>query len=218
MLLRLAKIVVAPAHADRIPAEYHAYSETWARRQSGCLSVRLLRDVVMRNKFFLLSYWRDEASMLAAVKGDAFADILAEARRDFLERLSLWVCDIVDADDDRALLAARAREVVSRLVKVTVRPGRDADMLAEYYRVTEAFSRRQEGCLRVHLFRDRQTPNVYFLQSYWRDLVSLRRLLQSPGYDRLRTSTSEYFEERIREWLLDIVEDDGALPVYRSVE
>ena len=217
MILRIAKIVVAPRHADRIPREYHAYSETWARRQPGCLAVRLLRDIGMPNKYFLVSYWADEPQMLAAVKGATFADILDEARREFLERLSVSVCRVVDADP-RPLLPARRGEVVSRLVKLTVRPGQEEDMLADYHRITDAFSRRQDGCLRVQLFEDRQTPNVYYLQSYWRDLAALRRVMSAPAYEGLRTDTRHYFEERMREWLLDIVEDDPRLPVYEAVD
>lgn len=213
MILRSAKIVVKPERQGEIVRQYEAYTEGFALRQPGIVAVRLLRDLRMDNKFFLHSWWEGEAAMAAAVSTADFGDIRAAAQEDFLERVSVYLLDVVD-EDPRPLVPAVSALVTTRLAKLTVRPGADAVMEEEYHRLTEGYTRRQPGCLRVQLFRDRHVRSVYFIQSYWRDAAALAAARDTEEFYAIRADTLRYLEERMTAWEMRIVVDDVHAPIF----
>ena len=215
MILRSAKIVVEPGRsADTVPA-YRAYTYDFALRQPGILAVRLLRSLTMPNKFFVHSWWDSVASMEAAADSPDYERVLDSAQRDFLERMSVWTLDVLDPDP-RPPLPADPSLVVSRLVKVTLRPNVAHDIEGLYRRVTEDYTRRQPGCLRVQLFRDRRLRNVYFVQSYWTDAAKMMAAIESDQLHAIREEAAHYLEERMGVWVLEIVADSERMSLFRA--
>ena len=214
VILRSAKIVVEPGRSDDTISAYRAYTDDFALRQPGILAVRLLRSLTMPNKFFLHSWWDSVASMQAAVDSPDYERVLSEAQRDFLERMSIYALDVLDADP-RPPLPADPSLVVSRLVKVTLKPYVQHDIEGLYHRVTADFTRRQPGCLRVQLFRDRRVRDVYFVQSYWTDAEKMMAAIESDDLHAIREEALQYLEERMGVWELEIVADSERLSVFR---
>ena len=215
MILRSAKIVVDPRRADETIPLYRDFTDSFALRQPGILAVRLLRHLGMPNKFFLHSWWASAAAMEAAVTSAAYREVLSEARADFLERLSVWPLDVLDADE-RPLLPADPRTVVTRFVKMTLRPHVDSGLEELYDRVTDAFTRRLPGCLRVQFFRNRKSPNVYFIQSYWTDAAAMVAAREHDRLYAIREEALTILEERMAAWEMEIVADSVRMPVFRA--
>lgn len=213
MILRSAKIVVDPRRADETVPLYRDYTDSFALRQPGIVGVRLLRHLTMPNKFFLHSWWASAQAMEEAVRSEAYAAVLSEARTDFLERLSVWPLDVLDADP-RPLLPAHPKRVVSRLAKMTLRPDADGGLEELYYRITDRFTRQVPGCLRVQLFRDRQVRNVYFVQTYWTDAEAMVAARELDELKVIRKEALHILEERMAIWEMEIVADSVRMPMF----
>lgn len=209
--------MVDPRHQEGAISRYSAITGAWTLRQPGIQAVRLFRDLGMSNKFFVQTCWATEADMLAAAGSEEYARIIAEVREDWIERMSVFALDVIDDDDERPLLPADPSHVTSRILKVTVRPGAQDEMIAEYQRSSDGHLRQQPGCLRVQLLRNRHVRNVFLVQSYWEDERAMRAALSDLGFDTDRGEPPSYLEERIVQWEMRIVADDANRPVFEPV-
>ena len=92
--------------------------------------------------------------------------------------------------------------MITRLVKLTIRPDSAAEFEAIFYR-TQALIENFQGCQKTNLFRVAGTESQYFTISYWNNEESLESYRASELFRNVWSTVKPLFSSKAEAWTLN---------------
>lgn len=97
--------------------------------------------------------------------------------------------------------------MILRATKLVAFPAHAAEMERLYRQFTQSFTRRCPGNIAVRLYRHVETPNTFFIHSWWRRLEDIRLAMAQPEYEAMLARVHEFAIERLVTWELAVGHD-----------
>lgn len=91
-----------------------------------------------------------------------------------------------------------------RIVKMTFQPDRTDDFMGLFNQIKSTIAS-FDGCDGVQLLRDKNSPNIFFTYSIWRDEDALEAYRESDFFADTWIRTRMMFSEKARAWSVDEV-------------
>lgn len=92
--------------------------------------------------------------------------------------------------------------MVTRIVKMTFRPGEEERFLA-LFEGWRPRIRGFPGCRHLELWRDRNDPRVFFTYSHWEDEADLEAYRCSPVFASVWPTVKALFDAPAQAWTVD---------------
>jgi quinol monooxygenase YgiN len=97
--------------------------------------------------------------------------------------------------------------MIQRIVKLTFHPEKVADFM-EVFEESKDKIRRVDGCWKMELFKNIDTPNVLFTQSIWDDVAALEQYRQSELFKSTWARTKIHFAAKAEAWSIELIDED----------
>ena len=97
--------------------------------------------------------------------------------------------------------------MILRATKIVAFPTRAEELRRLYGEVTQSFTRRCAGNLAVRLYRHVDTPNTFFIHSWWQRIEEIRLAMAQPEYAYMVERVHDLAIERMLTWELAIDHD-----------
>lgn len=91
--------------------------------------------------------------------------------------------------------------MITRIVKMTFRPGTEADF-QQVFRDSQPVIKTFAGCIEVNAFNDVANPLVYFTISKWESEDALNNYRNSEFFMQTWTKTKALFADKAQAWSL----------------
>ena len=89
-----------------------------------------------------------------------------------------------------------------RIVKLSLEPSKIQVFLANFDAHKEQI-RMFKGCLFLELYRDKDTPNIFFTYSYWNTPIDLENYRNSDLFRGIWSKTKPMFNGKPEAWSVD---------------
>lgn len=97
--------------------------------------------------------------------------------------------------------------MILRSTKLVASPAHAEEAVRLYRAYTQPFTRQCSGSVAVRLYRHIETPNTFFVHSWWRSLEDVRLATAQPEYAAMAASVREIAIERLSTWELAVDRD-----------
>lgn len=94
--------------------------------------------------------------------------------------------------------------MITRIVKMTFRPGTEADF-QQVFRESQPVIKTFAGCIDVNAFNDVANPLVYFTISQWESEEALNNYRNSEFFKKTWVKTKALFQERAEAYSLSSI-------------
>ncbi len=95
--------------------------------------------------------------------------------------------------------------MIKRIVKLSFDPALLPEFMA-IFEVSKDRIRAFPGCHHLELWRDRETPNLLFTFSYWKDEEALAAYRRSDLFTSTWAKTKLLFNDRPLAWSIDVID------------
>ncbi|NQW35491.1 MAG: antibiotic biosynthesis monooxygenase [Flavobacteriales bacterium] len=92
-----------------------------------------------------------------------------------------------------------------RIVKMDFKP-ENVPAFLEIFHTNKSKIRDFSGCRFLELYRDKNTPNIFFTYSYWEDEDALENYRTSDLFTQVWSKTRLLFQNKTQAWSVDKIE------------